>query len=205
VSLLSVIQTGREIALWEFGRRAYDEQYPQDRTFSFAGHTFSVTDDQPVDSEHSQTAHEGTIQLLLDGHPLGPLSRARVRRGLQDLGRYHLWLSARIFRDRVTGEKSLWLARRLQPTEGDSPEFEVTEVTHAGGHETRIFSAYQLGAEYRRFRATQIVRDGLWTVFPLSLSEVAGFAPVFLLLFPFGTLVVGLLLVRSRRPGGGVS
>jgi hypothetical protein len=119
-----------------------------------------------------------------------------VRRGLKDLGRYHLWLDAWIFQDRASGDRTLWLVRRLQPEEIESPKFEVTEVAPTGESETRILAAWQLGAEYRRLRATQFVRDGLWTVFPLSVSEVAGIAPTWLLLFPVGTLVCGLLLAR---------
>ena len=54
LSALAVVQTAREIVLWELGNRAYAEEYSQERPFTFAGHTFTVADDQLVDSIHSQ-------------------------------------------------------------------------------------------------------------------------------------------------------
>ena len=42
-SALAVLQTVREVVLWELGDRAYTEESPQGRTFGFAGHTFTVT------------------------------------------------------------------------------------------------------------------------------------------------------------------
>jgi hypothetical protein len=199
LSGLSVAQTAREIALWELGSRRYAEESPQARAFAFAGHTFGVADDQPLDNTRSQAAFEGRIQPLMDGRPLGPPSRALVRRGLADLGRYHLWYDAWLFRERASGRTTLWLARRLQPTDASGPRFEVVTVDPGGRVQRRVLRPWRLGTEYRLFRATQFVREGTWTVMPLSLDAVIGFVPLFLLVFPLGTAVVGVRLIRGGR------
>lgn len=199
-SALAVLQTVREVVLWELGDRAYTEESPQGRTFGFAGHTFTVTDDQPVEGD-SQAEFDGRIQPMMDGKPLGPTSRARVRRGVVDLGRYHLWYDAWVFRERATGRASLWLARRLQPTDASDPQFEVVTVAPDGTQERRVLSAWRLGTAYRLFRATQFVREGTWTAMPLSLNAVIGFFPIFLLVFPIGTFIAGALLIRRGSSG----
>ena len=197
LSVLAVLQTVREVVLRDLGDRAYAEESLQERPFAFAGHTFTVADDQPVEGTHSQVDHDGRIQPLLDGKPLGPPSRARVRRGLTDLGRYHLWFDAWVFRERATGRASLWLARRLQPTDAISPRFEVVTVASDGTRERRVLRAWRLGTDYRLFRATQFVREGAWAAMPLSLGATFGVFPVLLLAFPVGTFVAGVLLMRG--------
>ena len=199
VSFLAVAQTVREVALWELGSRKYAEESSQERTFRFAGHTFTVADDQPADGTHSQTEYDGTIQPLMDGRPLGPPSRARIRRGLEDLGRYHLWYDAWLFADRARGDTSLWLARRLQETDQSVPRFELTVVDAVGRADRRVLSRWALDRDYRVFRGTQFVREGGWTVMPLSLTGVAGFVPPFLVLFPIGSFLVGMRLLRRPR------
>jgi hypothetical protein len=206
LSALSVVQTVREIALWQSGRQAYDEVDPRvadQQSFVFAGHTVSVADDQPMDSVYSQAEYEGTIQPFMDGRPLAAPSRALVRRGLDDMGRYHFWFDAWVFRARSGGPPTLWLARRLQATDAATPRFEVITVATDGTHQTRVFRAWQLGTDYRLRRATQFVADGEWMIFPLSLGGVLGFFPPLLLIFPIGTAVAGALLfawgTRARR------
>jgi hypothetical protein len=204
LSALAVLQTAREVVLRQLGDRAYTEELRQERPLAFAGHTITVADDQPVDGTRSQADHDGWIQPLMDGKPLGPPSRARVRRGLADLGRYHLWFDAWVFRDRATGRASLWLARRLQPTDASDPRFEVVTVAPDGARERRVLRAWRLGTDYRLFRATQFVREGAWSAMPLSLGATFGVFPVLLLAFPIGTFFAGVLLMRrgsSARPG----
>jgi hypothetical protein len=200
LSLLAVAQSVREITLWEYGRRKYSEDSPLGRAISFAGHTFSVADDQPDDGTHSQTEYDGTIQPVMDGKPLGPPSHARVRRGLDDLGRYHTWYDAWLFTDRTTADTTLWLARRLQATEQSVPRFELTVVDGSGQVRRRVLSRWALDLDYRVFRGTQFVREDLWTVMPLSLVSLLGYVPPLLALFPIGSFLLGVrLLRRSRR------
>jgi hypothetical protein len=195
LSIGAVVQSTREYLLWEAGRRDYAEDSFLERPFTFAGHTFTVEDDQPTDSTYSEIAYEGRIRLLMDGRPLGPPSRALVRPGRHDLGRYHLWFDAWHFKERASGRTTLWLTRRLQPDSAASPRFEVITLAENGAPSRRLLSTWQLGASYPLFRSTQFVRDGTSAAIPLSMLEAAIFPPI-LLVFPIGTFVLGLYLIR---------
>jgi hypothetical protein len=204
VSVVSVVQTFREIALWEQGNRSYSEQSPQERPFAFAGHSFTVVDNQPTDATHSETEYAGRIQPLIDGRALGPPSYARVRRGRDNLGRYHGWFDAWIFRDRTDGRQTLWLARRLQATATETPRFEVITVGESQTLQRRVLGAWRLGGDYRLYRATQFVREGTLGTMPLALGDLIGLLPVALIVFPIGTFVLGIVLVRRNAgPHGG--
>ena len=136
------------------------------------------------------------MQILMDGRPLGTPTRALVRRGRRDLGRYHLWFDAWQFRDRASGKSTLWLVRRLQRHSGASPRYEVITVAEDGLHETRVLRGFELGGSYPLFRATQFVRDAnLWSGVPLSVLDFVVLPPL-LLFFPLGTLLLGLHWIR---------
>jgi hypothetical protein len=194
LSLAAVVQSVRELLLWEQRGPDYAEESYLKRPLEFAGHTITVRDDQPTDSAHSEAAYEGRIQILMNGEPLGAPSRALVRRGRRDLGRYHLWFDAWQFTERATGQKTLWLARRLQPDPGGSPRYEVVVVDEQGRRQTRVYRGWELGSGYPLFRATQFIRDE-WSAFPLSMLDAVFFWPI-LLLYPLGTLVLGVSLLR---------
>jgi hypothetical protein len=196
-SLISVIQTARAIWLWESASRCCTERSVQSAPITFAGSTIEVSDNLPRTATGSQSASQGEIQLRIDGQPVGVPSRAAVRSGLTDLGRYHGWLDAWVFTDRGS-DSSLWITRRLQPAANDPVRFELVIVRSNGAVERRTVHGWQLAFDFPSFRSTQFIRSE-WEVLPLDVSEVAGFFPIFLLLFPLGTLVAGIvLLVRSR-------
>jgi len=50
------------------------------------------------------------------------------------------------------------------------------------------------------FRSTQFISDGSFFRMPLSMTEAAMFPP-FLLVFPLGTLALGVFLLREERRG----
>jgi hypothetical protein len=208
VSAAVVVQSARELLLWETGRQAFDEEGLLMQPISFGGHTVTVTDDQPTDPVRSQQEFPGTLWLTLDGEALGRPSRAMVRRGLSDLGRYHLWFDAWRFRERDNGRSTLFLARRLQPEAASSPRFEVVVVQEDGTYSVREFRTWQLAESYPLFRATQFIRDSTSGALPLSMLDMAA-APVILLICPLGTFLVGsaclltsyLLARRGRRLG----
>jgi hypothetical protein len=202
-SLLAVLQTAREIALWTYGEHRFDGRSLQEQPIEFGGHRISVTDDQSTDSMPSETETRGTIQPTIDGVPLGAASIAGVRRGRRDrrdLGRYHGWYDAWVFRDRRSADSVLYLARRLQPRSSESPRFELTTVDASTRDvKQRIVTGSQLAWSFPAYRSTQFIRDGTWTVLPLALGDLLGFFPLALLVFPVGTAVVGYLLARRPR------
>ena len=94
VSVLAVIQTVREIALWEVGGGRYAEQSISERAFTFAGRRIAASDDLPTDTGHSQAAVLGVLSLRIGGAIVGSPTKADIRRALTDKGRYHLWFDA---------------------------------------------------------------------------------------------------------------
>ena len=205
LSLMAVCQTVREIALWDSGQRRYTERLVAERDLVFGKHRVSVTDSLPTDSLHSQDAVPGSLRLTVDGVEIGKPTHAAIRRSLSDNGRYHLWFSAWVFRERERGDSSLWLARRIQPDADTGFRFEVTVLGADGTVRTRWLRAWQLGWEYRMFRSTQYLREGTWTTMPLTLSGLLGFFPLALLVFPIGTFVAGTILWRRGRSAGSVA
>ncbi|CAN5673055.1 hypothetical protein BH23GEM6_BH23GEM6_10220 [soil metagenome] len=208
VSLVSIIQSIREVVLLVRGYERYEEDSLLERPFAFGDRSFTLEDDHPYiprepDGHTSEAGFPGTIRVMMDGAPLTERAHAIVRPGRNDLGRYHLWFDAWVFLDRHTGERKLWMAQRIQENGARFPEFEVITVSQNGALERQRLGWYQLGRNYPLFRATQFISDGSFFRMPLSMAEAVVF-PVFVLVFPLGTLALGLLLLRgqSRRVQG---
>jgi hypothetical protein len=199
LSIAGVIQSAREWRAWTPDARLVERDRPQELPIRFAGHRVDVRDDQPTDSIHSERAVEGHIQLFLDGRAIGAPTRALVRPGRRDLGRYHTWLEAVPFRDRTSGKEFLFLARRLEPRDGQGVRFEVNQIDESGAVTTRVLRGSSLGRYYPVWRTTQFLRANEWEAFPLSMLDAVIFWPI-LVVYPFGTLLVGIVLVwRARR------
>ena len=198
LSVICVIQSAREWRAWTPDPQLAERDLPLALPIRFAGHRIDVADDQPTDSLSSERAVEGRIQLYLDGQPLGGPSRALVRPGRRDLGRYHMWLQATPFHDRTSGEDVLFLARRIQPSDAGGARFEVNRLDESGAVTTEMLRGWSLGSRYAVWRATQFLRANEWEAFPLSMLDAVAF-PLFLLIYPMGTLFLGIVLVRSGR------
>lgn len=199
LSLIAFIQTARAIGLWEVAGHRYAEHSVQDLPITFAVETIEISDNLARAASGSQDESEGELQIRLSGRPQGVPTRAAVRMGLTDIGRYHGWLDAWVFVRRSDNDSSLWVTRRLQTAAADPARFELLIVHSNGAAETRTVRGWQLGFDYPSYRSTQFVRSSEWEVLPLDVSEVAGFFPILLLIFPVGTLVVGIVLLRKAR------
>lgn len=197
LSVLSVLQSWREYRLLRESMSVYVETNLEERTFSFGRHTVVLSDDQPNDTLRSEHEWPGTLRIQIDGQPIGSPSFAGIRRSRTDRGRYHSWLDAWTFREVDTGRLNLWLTRRLQPPGTRLPRFEVTVLDTTGTPQTRTYRAYQLGTSFPLYRSTEFLRWGE-SVFPLSMLEWIAF-PIGLLVFPFGTFLVGGCLAFPRR------
>jgi hypothetical protein len=198
LSALCVVQSAREWRAWTPDPRLAERDLPLALPIEFAGHRVTVADNLPTDSVSSEREFEGRLQLFLDGRPLGAPSRAFVRPGRRDLGRYHTWLQVSRFHDRETGRDILFLARRIEPRTGGSVRFEVNRIDANGTVTTQLLHPWSLGRRYPVWRATQFLRANEWETFPLSMLEALGF-PVFLVIFPVGTLIAGVVLVWFGR------
>jgi hypothetical protein len=217
LSVLAVMQSVREVIFWETGEGRYEEDSFLDLPIVFAGDTFNIRDDQPRDTAYSEDDSPGSVQWMRNSQPFGPVSYAGVRRGRDDIGRYHLWLDAWTFREDATGKTSLWLTRRLLPNGRGRPMFEVITVQQDGRTRIEHLSAWQLSRSFPLFRSTQFVRSGrasgipaamvetfLLSPFPLSMLEGLFLWPI-LLVYPVGSFFLGLSLLRrnNRVPGQG--
>ena len=194
---MACIQSFREYLLWERGLAAYSESSYLELPFAFENHQFAISDNQPIDTAYSEQAFEGAAYITMDGKALTEPARALVRRGRADLGRYHLWIDAWRFVD-TAGDSTLWLARRLQSSPGSTVRYEV--LTLGAGHpvDRHVYQGWQLGRSYPLFRSTQFLRTGILDGVPLSMLDALYFWPI-LLVFPFGSLVLGCMLLRPRR------
>jgi hypothetical protein len=198
LSVLALIQSARELLVWERGRHAYAEESLVELPIAFAGHHFTVRDDQSRQSGNTEHGREGTAEWLRDGVSMDRALRAIVRPARHDLGRYHLWLDAWKFVDRATGDTALWLTRRVQPSASHRATFEVTVIDSRGASSVNRYSAWQLGRTYPVLRSTQFLHDDDSEGMPFSMLGAVVFPPI-LIVFPLGSLVAGVLLVRRRR------
>ncbi len=198
LSVIPVVQTARLYYLFEGGRAAFDEETPNASPIVFGKRTIAVSDDQPHDSSGTYSEFDGHIELTLDGQPFGIPSRAEIRRGLDGFGRYHGWFDVWIFRSRESGQSSLWIGRRIQATRAASPVFEIATISEDGRVQSDTLRAWRLGFDYRHFRTTQFIRSGTWATMPLTL-ELGFFFPPSLIIFPIGTFVAGIMLMRRKR------
>jgi hypothetical protein len=201
VSIFSIAQTIREIVFFESGESKYAEANVIHLPARFGGHLVSVADDQPHlprDENDYYKSTQGRIQLLIDSQPLGKSSAGRIRVTLDDLGRYFGWVDVWQFKESNVRDSSLWVARRIQETPSVSPLYEITTIDGNGAIVTDTFPPWRLGTDYRRFRATQFMQSGA-QVMPLSVADMLGMMPVLVLVFPLGTLLLGVLLLGKRK------
>lgn len=201
ISVLSIAQTLREVVLFESGESKYPEGPALRLPIHFGGHVVAVADDQPHmpgDTNTYYKATQGRIQVFIDSHPHGEPSTARIRVTLDGLGRYFGWVDALQFKKSNDSDASVWFSRRIQKTASAPPIYEITTIDGNGAIATDTFPAWRLGTDYHRFRATQFMQTGTH-VMPLSMADVLGVMPIFVLVFPLGTLLLGVLLLR-RQP-----
>jgi hypothetical protein len=199
VSLASIVQSIREENYQDAERGRYVEHDLPERRWQFGGHTFDVRDDrQTADRAQGDVRSDGTLQLFVDGRPLGPPSRAVVREEVTGAGRYFPWFEAVVFEERASGRTSLWIARAL----GDGPvgpAFQVVVVDEGGAIQVREVKRSDPPVDdYRLSRVLQFMGGPPPPLFPMSVLGAAFFWPM-LLVYPLGTLLLGLYLAFARR------
>jgi hypothetical protein len=122
-----------------------------------------------------------------------------VRPGLNDMGRYHLWIDAWTFTDRRSGDTALFLGRRLEPAaKGNS--YEIIRIGADGTYTVRHLSRSQRAESYPIFRTVQFLSDHSESVYNFSLTNVWP-SIVVPILYPWISSLIGmvLLMVGIRR------
>jgi len=205
VSVVPVIQMTREVLFWERGGRRYDERVITALPIRFGGHTLAIADSLPH-SDYSEDAHRGTAQILLDGKPLGEPQRAMIRPGRRDIGRYHGWIAASIFRDLRSGHETLWAGRRVESPGLQDQTFEIVRIDKSGAVSSSRVQYEQRADSYPQFRTIQSLSDSLPTVYAFSMAN--GWPSLLVpILYPWAIFVLGLILLRAgwresqRKPG----
>ena len=207
VSALPMVQGVREDAFWRAGDERFHEESLQDLPLRFAGHAITIEDPLSRGGPPSEAEERSFARVLLDGQEILPMRPAIVRPGRSDIGRYHLWIDAWIFTDRRTGEKSLYLGRRLSaPALGVRP-YDLLVVSADGSYRLRRLSFADRAESYPIWRTIQFLNDGTETVYPFSVSNIwpTLLVPVF---YPNTTLVLGAVMLGiglwlGRRPRSG--
>jgi hypothetical protein len=200
-SAIAVLQTMREMHISE-QYTSYAQIEHSSRALRIAGRYIELSDEfpyQPTEPARTEDRRPGVVTFRIDGRVVGSPARLELRTGRNDLGRYHGWVHLLSFRDLRTGEESLWIARRLQPSASDVARFELSVLSRDGTVDTQVLSGWQLSTEYRRHRATQLLTESEWTAFPLSVVPFLHFPPL-LLVFPLGSASCGAWLLRRRKP-----
>lgn len=205
VSALPIVQGLREDEFWRAGAERFEEKGVRELPVLFAGRTITIEDPLPRGGPPSEAEERSQARVLLDGQEVLPADFAMVRPGRSDLGRYHLWIDAWIFTDRRTGEKALYLGRRLSAPAHKARPYDLLLVSADGSYRLRRLSFADRAESFPIWRTIQFLNDGTESVYPFSLSNVwpTVLVPVF---YPNTTLalgpvmlLIGLWLDRRRR------
>ncbi len=198
-SALAILQSFRESRLFDRGFAEYKEDFAFDLPLSFKDHTITLTDSLPTDTSLGQAERNGSVTIAIDGHPISS-EYASIRPGQESMGRYHLWIEAVTFYDRANGQSVFLLAQRLQPNGHGRARVRVVTIPESGAMTLDTLPRYAFFPTYPRFRASQFVRDGAYSPFPFSVLD--GFLfPLVFVVFPLGSLVVGVVLLRRAKAG----
>ena len=190
----------REIVFWERGAARFDEQVVTDNPIRFGGRAIQFRDSLGA-LPPSEAAFPGLVEILIDEQVVSKGQEAMIRPGRRDIGRYHLWITAGIFRDRRTGSEDLWLGRRIE-SKGSARAYEIIRINQAGRLSTDRVALRQRADSYPLYRTVQFLSDESPTVYWGSLGNVWPniIVPVF---YPWIVFVFGLLFVvvgwRSSR------
>ncbi len=179
VSIVPVVQQVRSAIFWSDGRARYKQHYVDSLPIRFGGHTVSVADDQAHTGDGSQRAVRGLASVLVDGRPIASSEEARVRPGLDNVSRYHRWISVDGFTDRVTGERFLLVARLREHRY--SPRIDLLRIDANGDLSFRRVTYALRSESFPQFRVisglgdeSHDVYDFAYWVLPFMTLAVVG-------------------------------
>ena len=199
VSLLSLVQTGREVyqstgTNWTESPWAGDE-------FRFAGRIIKVIR-PPRRPGAAETALVPQERVLIDGVPVGDTAGLRMASWPFDHRRSPHWFDAITFINHAGTDSSFWIGRRLQLADTIRPRFEIITLDARGELTVQMLSSDQLQREYRMSETTALIAEDVLPGYPLSLVGFAMFPviwPIVPMIFPIGTSVYGFILLRRSR------
>ena len=195
LSLFSVVQTIQEV--WQSYNSEWTESPIRDNEFRFAGRTISI--EKPPYSSSSNDQRVQQERIRIDGMEVGAATGLRMSRWRLPSGiRSPHWLTVMAFVDRARGDSSLWIARRLQAADSVPQRFEIITIDATGEYRVQMHTQDELRRDYRLNAVTGLVGESPFPEFWLSIVNFA-MVPWLLLIFPIGTGVLGVALLRSSR------
>lgn len=193
------VQQIREYTFLREGYGSYRKVVVAELPIEFEGRTIEVEDDLPfleVDPEHREDRRRGQVRVLLNGRELLRDHQAEIRPGREkdDLGRYHLWISAARFVARDEGDEAVWVARRVHEHASDDPLYELVVLTENGDLSVDTVYFQDRARSYATFRMLRSLHPRSVSAFRFSLFHVwpTWLVPIF---FPWVTFLTGCLLL----------
>ena len=196
LSSLAVVQTAREA--WQELGTPWTWTPISDTAFTFAGHSI-VIEKPPRADAGPRRAWVPQEQVRIDGVAVGAATGLRMATWPYQVDRRSPhWFDAIKFVDRAGRDSSVWLARRLQVADSVPPRFEIITVDAQGHSTVQVHPQSEVRGEYRRGTVTALIAEDPSQEFPLSVVGLL-WVPYLLLVFPIGTGVLGVVLLRRSR------
>jgi len=205
LSLIPAVQQARAIGAWELGALRFEEELVLELPIEFAGRRVEISDPMPRLRRYSEDAFPSRAGVLVDGKEVLAPVRTMVRPGRDDLGRYHSWIDAGIFRHRPSGVRTLYLARRVESPDTGERRYDVLILRPNQPVEVLSLSHAELPKNYPIMRTLQFLIDDDLSLYPFSFLEFMWVIyPVVPFVYPWLTLIVGATWSfrygrRSRR------
>ena len=196
LSVAAVVQTAREV--WQGLGSDWTESPLSGNEFAFAGRTITIV--KPTkDSAASKGALVKQELVFIDGVEVGAATNGRMSTWpFIGSRRSPHWFDAVKFVDRAARDSSLWMARRLQVADTVPPRFEIITLDATGRYSVQTRSQTELRGDYRLSSVTGLVGEDPSWEFPLSVVNFVWF-PYLWLVFPIGTSLLGVILLRPSR------
>lgn len=196
LSSLAVVQTAREA--WQELGTPWTSTPMSDTAFTFSGRSIVIKRPPRVDAG-PRPALVPQERVLIDGVAVGAATGLRMATWpYQGDRRSPHWLDAEKFVHRAGRDSSVWLARRLQVADSVPPRFEIIAVEANGQTSVHVYGQSEVRGEYRRGTVTALIAEDPRPEFPFSVVGLL-WVPYLLLVFPIGTGIVGVVLLRSAR------
>lgn len=203
LSVIPIVQSVRELGFWRNGMARFEEQPAYELPIRFAGHVIMVEDTLAHTDTRSQDEVPGTARVLIDGREVLPALPARIRPGLNTIGRYVFWVDANVITDKRTGERAFYLARRRKASLFGGRSYDLLRMSADGSYTLRRLSSSQRAESYPVWRTVQFLHDIAEPAYDFSVLAIW---PSIIVpgIYPLATLVLGIVLVvlgrwRARR------
>ncbi|QJR37039.1 hypothetical protein [Gemmatimonas groenlandica] len=180
VSAVSVTQQLREASFNAKGRVAFESEPMLSLPVEFAGQSVRMVDALPHSKDRSQVSQSAEASVLVNDTVVLAARTAEVRAGMENLGRYHRWITVQRFAEQTT-KRSFLLIGRLRPP-GRRMDVDLVSIQSDGTRSIRSISSDNRGESYPVHRVLAALGDEsldvypfqYWTFLPILLLPLSG-------------------------------